>query len=365
MSKPLRLAVIGTGHLGRIHARLAHANSAFELVAIVDPIVSARDAVASELGVESHHDHHELVGRIDAAIVAAPTCFHHDLGIDLLQQGVDLLIEKPLARSLDEAEQLVQCAARNKRILQVGHIERFNPALVAARPHIRVPKFIEANRLSGYSFRSTDIGVVLDIMIHDVDVILDLVDARVARVEALGASVMGQHEDIANARLTFENGCVASLSASRVSPTMARTMQVWSADGFTGIDFAEGTARLIRPDHSKLADVGDPTAMTTEEKSHARDRLFEDFFDTQEIVTEPRNALADEQADFASAITNGHAPRVSAEAGRDALSVCQRILDSIQSHAWEGDGHASQPERATLRGPHWSTTGGAIRRQAG
>jgi len=215
--KHLRLAVIGAGRLGGFHAQKAAANPDVELVAVVDPVPAARNRVAAECHTRALADYRGLVGAIDAAIVAAPTRLHHRIGMDLAGEGVHLLVEKPLCSRLAEAEELVERAEKQGVVLQVGHVERFNPAFAAAAPYLVEPKYIEAVRASGFTFRSTDVGVVLDLMIHDIDLVLSLVGSPVQRVEAMGVSVLGGHEDAANARIQFASGCVATLSASRVS----------------------------------------------------------------------------------------------------------------------------------------------------
>ncbi len=203
---PLRVAVIGAGHLGRIHARIAAGLDDIELVAVADPVAACRDAAAAESKTESVADYRELIGEIDAAIVATPTNTHHTVGIELLSSGIPLLIEKPLANHTAAADDLVNLARKQGLVLQVGHVERFNPALAWAASEVHDPKYIEATRTSGYSFRSTDIGVVLDVMIHDLDIVLALAGSTVTNVEALGISVLGGHEDMATARLTFASG---------------------------------------------------------------------------------------------------------------------------------------------------------------
>ena len=185
-------------------------------------------------------DYHDLFGQIDAAVVATPTRFHHRVSLDLLEHGIHLLIEKPLATTVAEADEVLAAARRNGAMVQVGHIERFNPAWNQAEvtPLLRCPKYIDATRTSGYTFRSTDIGVVLDMMIHDLDLVLHFANSPVRNVQALGISVLGDHEDVAQARLEFANGCVANLSASRVSYQPVRQMQVWSEHGCVTVDFS-------------------------------------------------------------------------------------------------------------------------------
>lgn len=367
-----RLAVVGCGHLGRIHARLAAARESIDLVAVVDPFAEARDAVASDLGVQAYERVSDLKGMVDGVILAAPTNLHRSLGLEILEAGMHLLVEKPIAVNKAESDLLVAAAKASQRVLQVGHVERFNPALAAAGDKLQDPKYIDARRYSGYTFRSTDVGVVLDLMIHDLDIILSLVQSDVVDVEAMGVAVMGEHEDAANARLKFANGCVANLSASRISYERARQMQVWSPERFALLDFDSGTARVVEP-HASLADGSfDDSALTADEKASIRDSLFRTHLPIEQFDAPEVNAIAEEQADFISAIETGQQPRVTGAAGRDAVALADRILASIESHAW--DGHAGGrvgPHRIAgepvVRGPHWhlSESVRANRREAG
>ena len=215
LNQPVRIAVIGSGHLGRFHAKLAAASNDFELVAVADPVESSRNALADEVGTRPVADYHTLLDEIDAAVVATPTVTHRTIAGELLQAGIHCLVEKPLALNSAEASELVDLADSNKLVLQVGHVERFNPAFEAAGDALRDPKYITASRTSGYTFRSTDIGAVLDIMIHDIDLVLAVAQSQVADVTAMGVSVLGDHEDMATAQIRFESGCVAQ--ANRVT----------------------------------------------------------------------------------------------------------------------------------------------------
>ena len=210
---PLRIGVIGAGHLGRFHAKLAAERADVQLVGVCDAIADAANQLANECGTRAFFDYRDLIPQIEAAIVATPTATHHRVGCDLLAAGIHVLMEKPLARTKAEADELVALSERHGKVLQVGHIERFNPALDQVRPFVGEPKYIEGARYTPYTFRSTDIGVVLDLMVHDLDLAMSLAGSAVESVLAIGASVMGGHEDVAQARLQFANGCVANLSA--------------------------------------------------------------------------------------------------------------------------------------------------------
>jgi predicted dehydrogenase len=348
-----RLAVIGAGHLGRIHARLASQMPDVTLVGVCDPVAPAREQVAADCGSTPFADHRELLGRVDGAVIATPTRFHRDVALDFLNRGTPLLVEKPIAASIAEADELVDAARRHGAILQVGHIERFNPAFTAATAHIRRPQYIEAVRASGFTGRSTDIGVVHDLMIHDIDLVLSLMDAPLSRVDAIGVPILGAKEDAAQARLEFADGCVANLSASRVSYSEApnRRMMLWSAEGFAEIDFGKRSVKIVTPSEPVRSGALDYNAMPVEEKAGFKDRVFSDILKLQPIEIESRNALADELRDFVDAVRNTTQPRVTGQQGREALAVAEAILHSAETHRWQARAKSAPP---ILRGPHWN-----------
>lgn len=354
----VRVAVIGVGHLGKIHARLVKQLPDAQLVAVVDPVAPAREQLAAELQTASHADHRPLLGSIDAAIIAIPTQFHADVAADLLRRGVHVLVEKPITLNLAEANELIAIADAQRCVLQVGHVERFNPALLAAESHLGEPKFIEAMRCGPYTCRSTDIGVVLDLMIHDIDVVLSLVRDELVDVQALGAAVFGPHEDWARATLTFAGGCVAQLAASRVAPQAQRAMHIYTRDAFATLDFGSRKATLMRPSDAVLNGEVDVNSLSPEAKTQLKDRVFQDYLPIQELAGPEINAILEEQRDFLQAIRTGSPVRVSGRDGRDAVAVANRILESIAAHCW--DGPATKPAgirideaRPILRGPHW------------
>jgi predicted dehydrogenase len=358
--KPIRVAVVGAGHLGRIHTRILSTLPQFSLVGVVDTIESSRDALAREHSTEAIASHEQLFGRIDAAVIAAPTQFHHRIALDMLDRGVHLLVEKPLASRHADAADLVDAARARRLILQVGHVERFNPAWAAMLPHVREPRYIEAVRRGGYSFRSTDIGVVLDLMIHDIDLTLSIVGSPIRSVDALGAAVFGPHEDIAQARLVFENGCVANLSASRTSHTAARTMQLWSQRAMASLDFTARTANIVKPSDALLRRELQLETIPAEERAQLKDRLLAEHLPVEQISCDPVDAITAELVDFAESIQQGRMPRVSGEAACEAVSVAERILASIASHQWDGhaDGRIGPnaiPGRSVIPAPHWAT----------
>ena len=375
MTDRIRLAVIGAGYLGRIHARLASQVEGVELVAVVDPLPDARRLAQAECQAPVLADYHELIGRIDAAVVATPTRFHHAVSLSLLEHGIHLLIEKPLATTVAEADEILAAAAKHGATVQVGHIERFNPAWnqPAVWPMVRAPKYIEASRTSGYTFRSTDIGVVLDLMIHDLDLALHFANSPVTNVQALGISVMGEHEDVAQARLEFANGCVANLSAARVSYQPTRSMQVWSDQGCVTMDFSNRTAAVVRPVTELLQREFDVDDAGPEVRAHLKDHLFQDLLPLERFEAPATNALLEEQRDFVGAIREHREPRVTGQQGRAVLAVAEQILKAVAQHRWDGQaggrvGPLAMPAAPILRGPHWThpvTNPPQWRREAG
>jgi predicted dehydrogenase len=329
----LRMAVIGAGRLGGFHAQKLAARQDVELLAIVDPIQASRDQAAAKCHCEALPDYSGLLKRLDAAVIAAPTSLHHRIARECLEAGVPLLVEKPLCTTRTDADELVSAARRRNVVLQVGHVERFNPAFHAAASHVRNPKYIEAVRASGFTFRSTDVGVILDLMIHDIDLVLSMVNSPLRRVDALGASVVGGHEDVANARLEFECGCVASLSASRVSYEAVRRMHVWSAESFVAVDFATRMATTVRPSETLLNRQLSVDTLTPEQLDHCRVHFAEEHLPKECQTFDAVDALALELDDFIESVRTPRQPRVTGEAGRDALAVAEQILAGIGSHS--------------------------------
>jgi predicted dehydrogenase len=355
--KTLRVAVVGAGRLGGFHAQKLAAVQGVELVAVADPVQSQRERVAAACNAPAVADYRDLLDAVDAAVIAAPTQWHHAIAMEFLGWGVHLLVEKPLAATLAQADELVETARRHSAILQVGHVERFNPAMAAAAPHVANPKYIEAVRSSPFTFRSTDVGVVLDLMIHDLDLVLSLVRSPVRRVEALGLSVLGGHEDVANARLVFESGCVAALSASRVSYEAVRRMHVWAPRAFASIDFATRKTRLVRPSEALLRRQFNVSSLRPEEVEYLKSHLSEVHLRQEETEAPAVDALTLELEDFVESIRAPRAPQVTGQHGRDAVAVAEQILDKIRAHAWDDDaaglvGPLAIPRPSILPAPH-------------
>lgn len=325
-TRKIRIAVVGAGRLGSLHAQKLAARCDVDLVAVVDPRSEARGPLAAACGAEALAEHALLRGKIDAAIIAAPTLCHHRIALDLIRSGIHVLVEKPLCPTAEEAEQLVHAAHRQGVVLQVGHVERFNPAFAIAERH--TPRYIEATRAAPYAFRSMDVGVVLDLMIHDLDLVLALARSPIQRVDALAMPVLGPYEDVAQARLEFASGCVANLLASRVNFETVRRLHLWGPEGFAAVDLANRRATVVR--YSAAVQAGQLDALTLAAQPPAfRETVLSEHLRRQEHESPAVDALALEQQDFLESIRLGRAPKVPGEAGRDAVAAAERILQQI------------------------------------
>jgi predicted dehydrogenase len=337
----LRLAVVGVGHLGKEHARILAGLPDAELVGVVDANPDQAHAVAGRCDCPAYSDHRLLLPLVDAVVVAVPTACHLAVAQDFLRRGIACLIEKPLAPDLEQAEALVDLARRQGAVLQVGHIERFNPAYEEVRRRAVQPKFVVCERLGPFTGRSTDIGIVLDLMIHDLDLLRTLVPAPVRGVQAVGVSLFGEHEDVANARLTFANGCVATLTASRASPVASRRMQVWAPEGFVSLDFARRQVRFVQPTEELRRYGLDPRRLDAAARARLKDEFFDRCMEVLDIDCGGGDQLTRELQHFLRCVQTGTRPRVSGEDGRDAIALATRVLESLREHLWEG--HAGGP----------------------
>ena len=304
----IRLAVIGVGHLGRHHARILAEMPGVDLVGVVDLNRQRAQEIADAHETRAVTDASALAGSVDGVIVATPTASHAEVAKPFLESGVAVLVEKPLARSLAEADDLIRVAAEGGAILAVGHTERFNPAVAAARPLLTAPRFIEVHRLGAFPDRSLDIDVVFDLMIHDLDVVLSIVAGSVAAIDAVGVPVLTPKIDIANVRLRFESGCIANLTASRISRDRTRKIRFFQPDSYVAIDYASQEVevwRLVRHESGLPTIEGGPMAVTSDEP------------------------LRRELEDFVDAIRRRRAPTVTGEDGRRALALAQQITDAM------------------------------------
>lgn len=338
--KRLRMAVVGVGALGRHHARILSQMDGVELVAVAETNPQQGAKVAESCGTRLVTDYRELFDQVDAVSIAVPTRFHRPVAGAFLERGIPAMVEKPLAASVEDAAALVDLAESNNTLLQVGHIERFNPATRAAWKICGPPKYIRCERLSPYAFRSTDIGVVHDMMIHDLDLVLDLVNAPLRAVQAFGVSILGGHEDCVTARLTFENGCIADLTANRVCPASQRTMQLWSKSGATSIDFT--SREVVRFSPSDLLLYGqsplEKAAQPGADIEQLKQAIFGTYLDITRPAVVPTDALTAELASFAECVRLHQTPLVDGHQALEVLHVADRILQSVATHQW--DGHA-------------------------
>lgn len=356
----IRIGVIGAGRLGRFHAKLLASMPQVKLVGVVDASPMAADQLAEELHCRAYMDAGELAPHVDAAVIAAPTKYHHQVSMPLLRAGKHLLIEKPIAVDVSEARDLVQAAEYHDVVLQVGHIERFSPAFAGAQL-LGSPLYVETLRQSAYTFRSTDIGVVHDLMIHDIDLVLSMTSASVRKVDAWGARVFGPFEDVANARVEFSNGLIAQFAASRVSPESARKMHAWSRTKYVSMDFAAKSYCMFQEgDAFQKADSFE--SLTAAEKQSCQDRVFKDWLPLEKTQCAESNPLLEELEDFVSAITLGRQPRVDGRQALAAMNLADQVLHSMRVLDW-GDERRFHAEHSIIRPPHWSPT--PRRREAG
>ena len=306
----IRAAVIGVGYLGRFHAQKFAQAEGCELAAVVDSRAEAREQVAQELGTRALADYRELLGRVDAVSVVTPTPAHFAIAHDFLSAGAHVLVEKPITESVEEARQLIALAKEKQRVLQVGHLERFNAAILAAEPFITVPRFIEVHRLAPYKERGTDVNVVLDLMIHDIDIVQNIVGSPIVSIDAIGSAVFSEEIDIANARIRFESGCVANATASRVSMKTERKLRVIQDDAYMSLDLHQKILTLMRKRPAPIPPGQLP--VTIEEQN----------FDQGD-------ALKAEIESFLNCIRTGRPPVVSGEAGLHALETAMRITEQV------------------------------------
>jgi predicted dehydrogenase len=306
-----RVACIGVGQFGRNHARVYSELAGVQLVAVCDANEATGQAVAQRYNTQFVADFHQLIGQVDAVSLAAPTVAHHDIACRLLNAGIAVLVEKPIARTLEEADKMIAAAERNRAVLQVGHLERFNPAVSAASRIVTKPRFFEGHRLSLFTPRSLDIDVVMDLMIHDIDVVLSFVQSEVAEIRAAGVPILTPKIDIANARIEFENGCVANLTASRVSNERVRKLRFFQPRQYISIDYSTQETNVVTINHTPQ---GRPD------------------FDNRMLETEHGEPLRIEIESFLAALSGGPV-KTGGEDGRRALALAVGIVEKIKEHA--------------------------------
>jgi predicted dehydrogenase len=306
---PMRVAVIGVGYLGKHHARILSAMAGVELVAVVDRHMGRATEIASEYRARPMLDVRELEGKVDAVTIAVPTEMHREIALPWLRAGVPVLVEKPMARTLAEADDMIAAAEKSGAVFAVGHTERFNPAVAVAREHLTNPRFNEVHRLGVFPERSLDIDVVFDVMIHDLDVILSLVNSEVESIDGVGVPVLTKRVDIANVRVKFKNGCLANLTASRISRDRVRKIRFFQPEAYLSIDYA--AQKVEKFTLSRL--LGIPR------------------IDGGEIPVTNEEPLARELADFVDAVRSKRPPIVDGAQGRRALALAKAITDKIST----------------------------------
>ncbi|MFM8415589.1 MAG: Gfo/Idh/MocA family oxidoreductase [Planctomycetota bacterium] len=343
-----RMAVVGCGHLGTIHARLLAGRDDVELVAVVDPVAEARQRVAEAHGCLPLAEPHELVGRVEAVVVAAPTGLHAAVAVPLLEAGIDLLVEKPLGATVEEARGIAAAARRLGRTVSVGHVERYNPAWRSAVARAGEVRFIEARRLAPFTFRSLDVGVVYDLMIHDIDLVLSLNPGRLERVDARGLVATGGHEDAVGARLEFDSGLVAELTASRISPRAERTVSMWGVGGMVSVDLTAKTVEVIAPSAAVRDGSFDAAAVPPADRGGLKDRFFAEILPRETVTVPDANAIAGEHDDLLTAIRTGAEPIVTAAAGASAVEVAARVLEVLECDRLGGGRRSRRSRPATI-----------------
>jgi predicted dehydrogenase len=308
MSSDIRVGVVGTGYLGRIHAKIYAAMPGVELVAVADTDADTASSVAADFGCDAYTDGNELVGKIDAVSIVVPTSYHLETARPFLQAGVHMLMEKPIAPSVEESQQVVELAEQAGVIFQVGFLERFNAGVMELAGRVEDPRFLEVHRLSTFVDRATDVDVITDLMIHDIDLVLSLVKSDIVNVSASGIDVLTDHVDIANARLEFANGAVANVTASRVSDRKHRRIRVFEHKHYYGLNFVDQQLDIVSP-----RDTGGERPEIVSER----------------IDIEPRMPLDTELEAFIDSVRTGKPPLVDGHAGIEALRVAQLVKERI------------------------------------
>ncbi len=319
----LKIGVLGAGHLGKIHIRLIKEISDFQLVGFFDPNPESAKAVAAEFDTKAFDSIEELVEEVDAVDIVTPTLSHFDCAVKSIKKSKHIFIEKPITNTVEEARQLIQLAEEADVKVQVGHVERFNPAFIASQPYVKHPMFIEAHRLAQFNPRGTDVSVVLDLMIHDLDIILSMVKSNVRRISASGVAVVSDNPDITNARIEFDNGCVANLTASRISLKNMRKTRIFQKDAYISVDFLEKESEIVRL--SEVNGEPDPLSVTIDLGEGKGQK--EIYFEKPDVA--PNNAIKEELMAFAKSIIYNTNTAVTIHDGYNALDVAHQIIEKL------------------------------------
>lgn len=320
--KNLKVGVLGAGHLGKIHLRLLQETKGYELVGFYDPDPAQEAATVEQFNIPSFASVEELIDAVDVVDVVTPTLSHFDCASQALRKSKHVFIEKPVTNTLEEAESLMKLAEEASVKVQIGHVERFNPAFIAGRPYIDHPMFIESHRLAQFNPRGTDVPVVMDLMIHDIDIILSIVNSNIKRISASGVSVVSNTPDIANARIEFGNGCVANITASRISLKNMRKTRIFQRDAYIAIDFLKKKSEVVRLDDSEVG--ASDNDMFIELADQTRRRINFEFPQVEET-----NAIQEELRSFRECIENDTRPAVTIQDGFNALQVAHQIVSKL------------------------------------
>ncbi|MDX1827968.1 MAG: Gfo/Idh/MocA family oxidoreductase [Lutibacter sp.] len=318
----LNVGVLGAGHLGKIHLKLLQQSKKYNLVGFYDPIEENAEKVAKDFGYKAFKNVSELIKNVDVVDIVTPTLSHFDCAKESIIAGKHIFIEKPITKTIEQADALIELTEKYKVKGQVGHVERFNPAFTAVKDKIHNPMFIESHRLAEFNPRGTDVPVVLDLMIHDIDIILSIVNSKVAHVSASGVSVISDTPDIANARVEFENGCVANLTASRISLKNMRKTRFFQKDAYIAVDFFEKATEVVR-----MKDAPEKPGDFDMILQNAEGIKKQIYFENPEV--QANNAILDELETFADAINNNTTPIVSLKQGTEALRVAHMIINDF------------------------------------
>lgn len=322
----LKIGVLGAGHLGKIHIKCIKDISDYQLVGFYDAMPENAKAVAEEHGIQRFETIDALIDAVDVVDIVTPTLSHFECAEKVLKAGKHVFIEKPVTNTLAEAEELIRLSKAHKLKIQVGHVERFNPAFIAAQPHLKQPMFIETHRLAQFNPRGLDVPVVLDLMIHDIDVILKAVGSKVEKISASGVNVVADTPDIANARLEFANGCVANLTTSRIAVKNMRKSRFFQRDAYVAVDFLEKKSEIVRMQDATGNEGPFSMVLDLGEEKGKKEIIFEN------PKVQPTNAIREELFSFYQAINNDLQPVVTIEDGYEALKVAHQILEEIEKN---------------------------------
>lgn len=319
----LKVGVLGAGHLGKIHLRLLNQSSKYELVGFYDPFEENAIKIANEFGYKKFDSIASLIEAVDVIDIVTPTLSHYDCALEAIKAGKHVFLEKPISNTVAEAEEIITLAKKHNVKGQVGHVERFNPAFIAVKDQIQNPMFIETHRLAEFNPRGTDVPVVLDLMIHDIDAILSVVKSKVKSINASGVAVISDSPDIANARIEFENGCVANITSSRISMKNMRKSRFFQKDAYISVDYLDKICEVVKM--KDAPEIPGDFDMILQNAEGVKKQIY---FNNPQV--NPNNAILDELETFADAINNNTTPIVTLEDGTEALRVAYQIIESME-----------------------------------